>query len=731
MKKVFTFIVGMAAAMSSVTAVAEKTVVSTKNEFTAAIAKNREADGVDTIIVRLANGAVINTGGIKSDAGVTCEKGTLYIIGENDELGSRPILQTDWQFGDNTEADNFNLIIENMNLQYRSGAAATSGQIFYCNKKQVFFNQFILRNCEITNYARTIIRTVPTDADATTGEIKYGNFAHFEISDCDIHYSNLTSGNTWACIVMGSPLTECVLKGNIFYDLPYNKQIFSMSYINKDWANVENTEFTIENNAFFTATQQTNPLFDFGSSLGEMAIFSFKNNIFMRPTWENDYNLARPTATDEEGNAKMLQGSIIRLSKGMPVITNNIVSDFYRESTQGWANDQMFDEDGEGAWLCAETDTVAPISPAAAELSWNDYVAPEAGTFLIFKGHPIYAMGTDGAPIGPERCFTDNKIEKVTLTVSVEGSKSAEVVYSPKKDQYLSGDVVRLTVNTKGDLNEFLGWSDGSMETERELTLTEDVTLTATFKEVEYIAVWNLDQLTGNNASFAAPLAANYAAQDDTYFLNYRTFDGTAYVDSLEKAIQTRNNKVSGDVIRNCFILRSTINQLDTLKLPDYVYVEVPAFASAKTVSCYIGTDNYCTKTVNVDYSLDGATWTNFNKTDIAEAGKWTKLEASVPAELEGQKYYVRLQGDANGERCMNPELEELMEIGEANLSFEFLFVADLRILGTATNGIDAIESDNAAALRNGVIYDIMGRKVVNVEAGHLYIQNGKKFIQK
>lgn len=731
MKKVFTFVVGMAAAMSSVTAVAEKTVVSSKAEFTAAIAKNREADGVDTILVRLADGAVINTGSIKSDAGVTCERGTLYIIGENDELGNRPVLQTDWQFGDNTEADNFSLIIENMSLQYRSGATASSGQIFYCNKKQVFFNNFIIRNCEITNYARTIVRTVPTAADATTGEIKYGNFAHFEISNCDIHYSNLTSGNTWACVVMGSPLTECVIKDNVFYDLPYNKQIFSMSYIDKEYANVENTDVIIENNAFFTATQQMNPLFDFGSSLGEMATFSIKNNIFMRPNWENDYNLSRPTETDEQGNEILKQGVIFRLSKGVPVITNNIACDFYRESTSGWAKDMQLDEDGEGAWLCAENDTVAPILPAAAELSWNDFVAPEAGTFLIYKGHKIFTMGVNGAPMGPERLYTDQQIEKVSLTINVEGSRSAEIVYSPKKEQYLSGDVVRLTVNTKGDLNKFLGWSDGSMETEREITLTEDVTLTAKFEEVEYVAVWNLDQLTVNNVKFAAPLAANYASQNDVYYLNYRTFDGTAYVDSLTDAIQTRNNKVSGDVIRNCFFIHSTINQLDTLKMPDYVYVEVPASANAKSISCYLGTDNYCAKTVNVDYSLDGTTWTNFGKGEIADAGKWFKLEVAIPAELNGQKYFIRLQGDANGERCMNPEIAELMEIGEASLTFEFLFVADLRILGVDTNSIEAIEGDNTATVKNGAIYDIMGRKVVNVEAGHLYIQNGKKFIQK
>lgn len=728
MKKVFTFVMGLALAMTSVSALAETTVVTTKGQFTAAVAKERAADGVDTIIVRSTDGAPISVGSIKSDAGLTCEKGTLYIIGENDSLGNRPAVMIDWQFGDNEEADNFSLIIENMNLQYRSGAEATSGQIFYCNKKVVFFQNFILRNCEITNYARTIIRTVPTDADATTGEIKYGAFNHFEISDCDIHYANISSVNTWACIVMGSPMIECVIRGNVFYDLPYNKQIMSMSYINFEYANVENTAVVIENNIFATATQQTNPLFAFDNFLGEMSTFSVKNNIFMRPDWENDLNLSVPL--DEEGNVK--NGTIIRLSKGLPVITNNIASDFYREATRGWVGDMKLDEDGEGAWYCTESDTVAPILPEAAGFTWSDFAAAESGDFSIYKGHAIATMGADGAPMGPERLYVDEQKVKVAFTVSIEGSKSAKVQFSPDKKQYFAGDVVQVSADTNGDLNEFLGWSDGSMELAREITLTEDLNLVARFKEINYIAVWNAEEIAAKSVSYDAPLAANYAAAADTYYLGYRTTtDGVAYADSTTKAIQTRNNKLSTDIIRYCYLIRSSLYQLDTLKATDYLYTEIPEGVKATTVYCYVGTDNYCSNIVNLDYSTDGTTWVNFGKATIAEGGKWYRLEGEIPADVVGKHIYVRIQGDANAERVMLPELVDLIEIGEATLTWEFICVADIHIMGDSDTAIERIEADKAAGAKDAAIYDIMGRRVLNTEAGRLYIQNGKKFIQK
>jgi hypothetical protein len=144
-------------------------------------------------------------------------------------------------------------------------------------------------------------------------------------------------------------------------------------------------------------------------------------------------------------------------------------------------------------------------------------------------------------------------------------------------------------------------------------------------------------------------------------------------------------------------------------------------------LTAYIGTDNYCAKVINVDYSLDGTTWTNLSKNEIAEAGKWAELKAEIPAELQGKSYTLRIQGDAAGERVYNDVLDP-----ETDLTFEFVFVADIRLLGDASaSAIDNVTADKAVRNANVPIFDLMGRRVLKAEAGKLYIQGGVKFIQQ
>jgi hypothetical protein len=211
---------------------------------------------------------------------------------------------------------------------------------------------------------------------------------------------------------------------------------------------------------------------------------------------------------------------------------------------------------------------------------------------------------------------------------------------------------------------------------------------------------------TVNNKKYDAPWAPNYAAVDSTYFLRYKTFDGTAYVDSTTSAFQTRNNKLSLDVIRYCTFLHSTKNQLDTLKQPDYIYLDVPASsAQATALTAYIGTDNYTSSVVNVDYSLDGGqTWTNLSKTTISEIGKWHDLKAEIPAEFAGKAYSLRIQGDAEAERVLT---------------------------GDSSSAISTVAADKAVRNENAPVFDLMGRRVLKTQAGKLYIQDGVKFIQK
>ena len=204
----------------------------------------------------------------------------------------------------------------------------------------------------------------------------------------------------------------------------------------------------------------------------------------------------------------------------------------------------------------------------------------------------------------------------------------------------------------------------------------------------------------------------------------------TAYVDTLSKAFQGRDNKLSTDTVINCVMLRSSLMNIDTLGKPDFAYISIPSVPQATSLSFYAGTDNYCRKNVLVDYSLDGETWTNCQVVTIAEGGKWTRANVALPAAIEGKSAYVRIMGDVTSDRLHGPDFDALFQIGEATYTYEFLCLADIRLLSSSDlSAIESIESDNAAS--QNVVYDLMGRKVVKPVAGQLYIMGGKKFIVK
>ena len=131
----------------------------------------------------------------------------------------------------------------------------------------------------------------------------------------------------------------------------------------------------------------------------------------------------------------------------------------------------------------------------------------------------------------------------VTLNVTIEGSESAEVTVTPNQAKYLKGDVVTVTVDTKG-LNEVVSWSNGMPGTTNEITLEEDLDLVITCKEIPYLAIWNFQQITKNSTAVAADLVPNFA-KDGYKDIQIQMVQ---YVDSLGgyttegQSLQTRGN---------------------------------------------------------------------------------------------------------------------------------------------------------------------------------------------
>ena len=745
MKKIFTSALGLAAVMSAATAFAENSTVTSKSEWTSIAGAERSVDAVDTIFLKPADGKLVNAGNWTQPAAAM--RGKLVVVGVNNDANEMPELRIRWNFSHNEEADHYSLEVYNCKLSYDGGAVATSGQLFYDNKQGAYLDELNVHHCEITDIPRTFYRSVPTDADAD-GNIVYGRIGVFSVTDCDAHYMNIAEGNTWAFIVMGTPFDELTIKNNTFYDMPYQKQFMSMSYINKDFVESADGIVTVENNDFFMATNQTYPFFQFDNNIGMMSEYHFNNNVFMRPTWEGDYINVRPTqdAKDEDGNVigtEPRQQQIARISYGQVEAKNNIIDETYRESSaDGWTKNVYLDEDGEGAWLM--DDTEPGILPEVAGFTWADMPFAAEGNFVREKafGNPNQV---GAIPV------------KTTVNVSAEGMKAASVIISPEKAAYFVGDEVTLTVNTHNSkyrqFGNFLHWEDGSTENPRKVVLTEENNFVATVEEniKGVISAFTFPTIAGNNNSTEE--SDIYATEAYKAVLYTTAYDTTGYATgeiqspfalhtTLEDAyvFQARQGKFGEDPLEDQMgiVSRRTPGVVITLGQQDPVAVIVEfgtKEATGLSFSCYVGSDNYAYKTQKAYWSLDGTTWTEFASVDLTtraatfSAGEgqlfgWDELVGTLPADVENQeKVYVKVVGDITGEKLWNTA----NTFAEGSDMFEY--VGNILITASGSNGIESLRGDKTQG--EAVIYDLQGRRVLNVVPGQLYISAGKRFIQK
>lgn len=757
MKKIFTSVLGLAAMISAVSAFAETKTITTKAEWTAFLDAERTAESNDTVYFKPSDGKQINVGNWTQKA--EAMRGRIVIIGVENEAGEKPDMHIGWNFSTNEESDHYSVEVHNCKISYRAGATATSGQVFYANKQAAYLDEFIIDDCEIFDIPRTFLRTVPTDADAE-GNINYGRIGKLSITNCDIHYMNLTSGNTWSFIVMGSPFDEVTIKNNTFYDMPYSKQIFAMNYINKEFVESADGIVNVENNDFFIATNQANPFFDFGANIGQMSQYNFKNNLFMRPTWEGEYINERPTqdVKDEEGNVigtQLRQQQIARISFGMVTAENNIIDTTYRESSDyGWTKDVLLDADGEGAWL--EDNTTPGILPETAGFSWDNMPFAKEGNFIRDANHAIATAGVDGAAIGNTNMLGKVPVKVTSFNVNVEGMKAASYTITPAKSAYFVDDEVTITINTHNSkyrqFGNFVKWEDGSTENPRQVTLTADNNFTATVEEniAGVLTAFELEEGIPSDFVVKADLyaAEKYQATMVMMVDTVASVEGGAQYlqvlnnnDGFKNRYQYRSNKFGEDEVEDqmAIVSRRTPAYARKNGHMDFLQIDLcTEDATGISFSAFIGTDNYGFTKQNADYSLDGgATWTNFATVDIEKReidregtawtyGGWTEIKGNLPAEAEGKaSVLIRIISDPTSEAIVNGAAGEL----DLDAVDNFEYTGHILFTAATLNSIETLANDSQKS--NAAIYDIMGRRVRNTVAGQLYIQSGKKFFVK
>lgn len=766
MKKIFTLIaLGAMMVAQSVKAQEVVTYVTTKAEFTNAFNAHPGTPGSITKIILAgakdadgnypaANREVFNIGNFTPDAQSNAD-GTIIITSEQPDMDKQPIFYGAINFDTQAIDSHFSIVFENVQVEYRAGNQATSGQVLYWNKKDCHADSVVFRNCNITNIPRTLIRTLPTQDE----ESKYNSdnrLNRFVMEGCRVFDMDLNSGNNWPIVYLATQTEEVTFRNNMFYNFPYSKQILTWNYSDPTGLDVK---VNFENNLVVASkgtwkgydgneAASTFDVISVGQYLGTMAEYNINNNIILTPEVGVEYTAYGNR--DTKGTISLVdlgesQSKVLDCTGGLVFAQNNVF-----EGYADWSAGNRKDDEGNRTWILGPTGSEAQaedggtgyVDMATAGLSWSDFYDAHGSDYRLEKSHPLFAQN-----IGPSIMYVDKFPVKATLTINIEGSDNVDYTVSPVKENYNVGDEVTITLNDHNTyyrtLNEFLGWSDGSFENPRTIILDGPVELTAVYKSVNVFNFIDFSTLTKNDNNMVSYDADIYADENNRAKVTVMFADSTnnfAYTEAGDVyKFQGRPAKFGEDPAEMripCITRRTMANRRAEGKM-DYVRV---AFSTKDLtdikVSGLVGTDNFCFTTQNLDYSLDGEKWTNIGTLDLETrdadfsgtpgflAG-WADLNGTLPAEAENQELvYVRFISDPKSDPIVNPAAGDLDITAVDN----FEYVGSILITtGESSQGINEV---NRTSEMNAPIYNLMGMKVAAQQKG-LLIQNGKKFIVK
>lgn len=261
----------------------------------------------------------------------------------------------------------------------------------------------------------------------------------------------------------------------------------------------------------------------------------------------------------------------------------------------------------------------------------------------------------DGNVVSEEASFTYTVNADVTLTANFEAVTTHSLTYSVEgganlymvqpspeptevdgTNMYEEGTVVTLTASSN-EILTFTNWSDGQTSAEITLTMDEDKTITASYSAIDFIVGWDFytEGSDGRLADFAA-------VDNDAVALVLR--DSTGNTSSwLDKSEESAGGYEGRDAAVNW----------RTTGLGEYYWqtmVNASAFTDIKVISAMLYNYNAYT-TYNVQYSLDGETWTTIGQHVMEGSKNWNDGEFEVPEDANNQeKLYIRWIADKTSE---------------------------------------------------------------------------------
>lgn len=265
-------------------------------------------------------------------------------------------------------------------------------------------------------------------------------------------------------------------------------------------------------------------------------------------------------------------------------------------------------------------------------VNWTNAAGEEVSTDATFT----YTVNAN-----TELTANFEKLNTYSLTVNIEGGgKDYMVTWAPEpttvdgKTMYEEGTTVSLTASSN-KIVDFTNWSNGETNSSISISMTQDQEVTANFSSKDYIVAWDFVN-AGNNGR-----PADFAAADNdavTLILRNEAGETSSWLDK---------SLYGGGPYEG----RNAAVNWRTTGLGDYYWqtcINAAAFTDIKVASSMTYNYNSYTKH-DLQYSLDGETWTTVGSFNISGAKSWDDEEFDLPSDANNQSaVYLRWKADTS-----------------------------------------------------------------------------------
>ncbi len=237
------------------------------------------------------------------------------------------------------------------------------------------------------------------------------------------------------------------------------------------------------------------------------------------------------------------------------------------------------------------------------------------------------------------------QINTYELKIVVDGTNDYMVKINPaptvidNKYMYEEGTTVELTADQYDGLVTFTNWSDGTTNSTKSVSMTENVEVTANYAETDIIAGWDFYN-SGNNgrvADFhsadnesAALTLVKTGTTETSGWLDKSTLAAGGYESFKGAATNWRTGSQNGDVGNWHWQTKVNAEAFQNINVQFQMMYNYNAY-----------------QTYNAEYSLDGETWTNFGSITMTGAKTAASFSESLPAECNNKaNLWIRMIAD-------------------------------------------------------------------------------------